>query len=181
MGSRGMKTLHHPGPVLEPRRLALWATGGCDLRIALAEGADLMEDLVAALYGHGVESAGLVILGGALARVSFMTGRPDESGFRAATHNGPWELEGPLTLIGGGAIFGPDQAGRPLLHCHALFSVPDGRVRGGHLRQGFCPLGPEGLLVLAQALEGAAFKVVHDPETNFPIFHPATAAEGILE
>ena len=181
MGSAGMKTLRHPGPVLEPRRLALWAQGGCDLRIALPAGADLMEGLVAALCGHGVESAGLVILGGSLARISFMTGRPDDSGKRAATHNGPWDLEGPLTLVGGGAIFGPDQAGRPLLHCHALISGPDGRVRGGHLRQGFCPLGPEGLLVLAQSLQGAAFQVAQDPETNFPIFHPATADGGVLQ
>lgn len=176
-----MKTLRHPGPILEPRRLALWASGGRDLRIALPEGADLMEGLVAALNGQAVGSAGLVILGGSLARASFMTGRPDESGARAATHNGPWDLEGPLTVIGGGAIFGPDQKGRPLLHCHALFAGPDGRVRGGHMRQGLCPLGPGGLLVLAQALEGAAFKVARDPETNFPIFHPATAAGDVLQ
>ena len=176
-----MKTLRHPGPVLEPRRLALWAEGGCDLRIALPAGADLMEDLVTALRENGIESAGLVILGGALGRVSFMTGRPDDSGNRAATHNGPWDMDGPLTLVGGGAIFGPDQAGRPLLHWHALFSGPDGRVRGGHLRQGFCPLGPQGLLVLAQSLEGATFKVAHDPETNFPIFHPASVDGGVLQ
>ena len=176
-----MKTLRHPGPVLEPRRLALWAEGGSDLRIALPAGADLMEGLVAALCGQEVESAGLVILGGTLTRVSFMTGRPDESGNRAATHNGPWDLEGPLTLVGGGAVFGPDQTGRPLLHCHALFSAPDGRVRGGHLRPGLCPLGPQGLQALAQSLEGAAFKVAHDPETNFPIFHPASVDRGVLQ
>lgn len=181
MGSTGMKTLRHPGPVLEPRRLALWAQGGCDLRIALPEGADLMAGLVASLDAAGVQSAGLVVLGGILARVSFMTGRPDESGNRAATHNGPWDLDGPLTLIGGGAVFGPDQEDRPLLHCHALFSGPDGRIRGGHLRQGYCPVGSGGAVMLAQALEGAAFKVTHDPETNFPIFHPTTAAGEILQ
>ena len=176
-----MKTLRHPGPELLPRRLAAWAEVGRDLRIELPEGSDLMNGLVAALTALEIESAGLTFLGGSFARVSFMTGRADETGARAATHNGPWDLAGPLALLGGGAVFGADEKGAPLLHCHALFAGGDGVVRGGHMRPGLCPLGTEGLVAMVAGLKGAGFQVAHDPETNFPIFHPKTAGGEVLQ
>ena len=166
-----MTRLRQPGPVLQPRRLAAWAEDADDVLIALPAGADLMEGLVAALTGRGFQQAGLVLLGGSLASVSFMTGRPDDSGHRVATHNGPWDLEGPLTLIAGNAILGRGPEG-PLLHCHAVFATASGELRGGHLRPGLVPLGPGGLRALASCPQGAGFQVAEDEETNFAIFHP---------
>ncbi len=68
-----------------------------------------------------------------------------------------------------------------MLHCHALFAGADGEVRGGHMRPGLCPLGPDGLVAMVAGLKDAGFQVAHDPETNFPIFHPKTADGEVLQ
>jgi hypothetical protein len=137
-----------------------------------------MEGLVDALSALGVAQAGVVFLRGDFSRVAFMTGRPDTSGRRAATHAGPWTLDGPLILLGGSAIVGLDGDDRPLVHCHTFFSGPDGAVRGGHMLAGRCPLGDGGLLGLACCPIEAGFKIALDRETNFPIFHPLTHLSG---
>ncbi len=162
--------MQHPGPALEPRQIGQWAAGGREFTLKLPAGADLMEGLVATLQGLDVAQAGISFLGGGLAEVGFMTGRPDDSGYRIATHDGPWQLPGPLTLLGGTAILGLDAEGKALLHCHGLFADATGKVRGGHLRPGECPLGPEGLMAVASCPQEAGFRIAFDPESNFPIF-----------
>jgi hypothetical protein len=133
-----------------------------------------MDGLVDALSALGLVQAGVVFLRGDFRAISFMTGRPDMSGRRAATHAGPWTLDGPLTLLGGSAIVGLDGEDGPIVHCHTLFSGPEGVVRGGHMLAGRCPLGDRGLLGLACCPVEAGFKIALDRETNFPIFHPLT-------
>ncbi len=165
-----LRTLQQPGPALAPRGLLRWSGAHRDLRIRLPVGADLMDGLVAALSGAGIEQAGMVLLGGDLARVAYSTGRADETGYRVATPHGPFECEGPLTVIGGSALLGRDKTGAPLLHCHAVFADRAGRVLGGHLRPGRCPLGPAGLTASAACPGEGGFQVADDAETNFPIF-----------
>ena len=93
-----------------------------------------------------------------------------------------WDLAGPLSLLGGNAILGRGAEAAALLHCHAVFATPEGRLRGGHLRPGRCPLGPGGLRALAACPQGAGFQVAEDSETNFSIFHPfRLAADGTRE
>ncbi len=161
-----MSRLKQPGAPLQPRRLAAWASGVTDLLITLPAGADLMTGLVEALADRGIEQAGLVLLSGELRAASFMTGRPDVSGHRIATHAGPWDLAGPLRLLGGNAILGRG-ASFALLHCHAVFATPEGRLRGGHLRPGHCPLGPGGLRAPPPARKAPASRW---PRTARPIF-----------
>lgn len=167
--------MQHPGPALEPRQIGQWAEGARAFTLKLAAGTDLMEGLVETLQALGVAQAGINLLGGELAEIGFMTGRPDDSGYRIATHNGPWHLPGPLTLLGGTAILGLDAEGAALLHCHGLFADAGGKVRGGHLRSGECPLGAAGLTAVASCPQGAGFQVAFDPESNFPIFQTLNA------
>ena len=167
-----MRYLTHPGAPSEPRQLTQWASGVQDRIVRLQTGADLMQGLTQALTAAGFTQAGIVLIEGSLARTSFMTGRPDNSGYRVATHNGPWSREGPLTLIGGSAVLGLDESDAPLLHCHAYFADVTGAIAGGHMRSGECPLAAGGLTALACCPSGAGFKVAFDRETNFPIFHP---------
>ena len=81
-----MSRFTQPGKALHPRRLAAWSAGCRDLLIALPAATDLMTGLVSALTERGIAHAGLQLLGGDLEAASFMTGRPDESGHRVATH-----------------------------------------------------------------------------------------------
>ncbi len=170
-----MRLLDHPGPVAAPRHLIAWGEAGPSYRLRVAEGDDLIGALIRELTRLDVRSAGAVLLGGSVARLSFMTGRPIEAGEterRVATHNGPHEIACPARVIGGNAILGADAEGRPLVHCHALFADRDGRVCGGHLLPDGCLAGPEGIALHVAALEGTGFQVAHDAETNFDIFHP---------
>lgn len=170
-----MRTVAHPGAPLQPRRLVAWAAGAGELRVTLAEGADLLEGLTAALAGRGITDAAVQLTGGGFARMQYLTGIPDASGRRVATYSAPTTLAGPVTLIGGSAILGRDKAGAPLLHCHLVVVDRAGRVHGGHAPAGACTVGPEGLTARAAVLAGAGFRVADDPETDFTIFHPAEA------
>ncbi len=167
-----MHFLTHPGPAEEPRQLFQWDEGGRDVTVTIDEGDDLMEGLLAALGEIGVSQAGVQLIGGSLASVSFMTGGPDKSGERVATHQGPWRIEGPLTLLGGTAMIGLDTQGQAMVHGHAYFADSEGEIKGGHLRAGECIAGPGGIEALAACPQRAGFKAALEKETNFPIFHP---------
>ena len=101
-----MHYLTHPGPAEEPRQLFQWDEGAREIKITISEGEDLMNGLLAAISEIGLSQAGVQLIGGRLAKVSFMTGGPDNSGNRVATHQGPWRIEAPLTLRGGTAPAG---------------------------------------------------------------------------
>lgn len=171
-----MRTMQQPGPALEPRRLSQPAEVAAELRIELAPGSDLHEGLVAAFTGRGISDAAIQIVGGAFASMQYLTGQPDGSGARVATYGAPTLLEGPVQLIGANAILGRLEDGQPILHCHAVVADREGRIHGGHLPPKVCTVGAGGLVAWATVLSGGGFAVKYDPETNYPIFHPAEAA-----
>ena len=82
-------------------------------------------------------------------------------------------LSGPITLLSGNAIVGLDAEGAPLVHAHAVMADAEGRVHGGHLPPGECPVGAEGARALAVLHGPVLFAVREDPETNYAIFHPS--------
>lgn len=170
-----MRLLQHPGPVAPARRAIAWGEAAACYRLTIAEGEDLMAGLTDALAQEGVRSAGIVLLGGAVARLALMTGRPTDAGeqpARVAAHSGPHEIACPATLVGGNAILGLAADEEPLVHCHALFVDAAGVMRGGHLLPGRTIAGPGGLRLHASTLARAAFKVGPDRETGFDIFQP---------
>ena len=171
-----MRLIEHPGPVAAQRSLVAWGEAGPSCRLTLAPGEDFINGLVREAKTLGVWSAGVVLLGGCIARLAFMTGRPvgpAEAEGRVATHSGPHEIACPARIVGGQAVLGRDAAGAPLVHCHALFVDAGGRARGGHLVAGTCIAGPGGIRLQVTTLDGAGFRTAHDRETGFDIFHPA--------
>lgn len=170
-----MRLLKQPGPLSPARHAIAWGEAGPSCRLTIGAGEDLMECLITALARAGIESAGLQLLGGVVARLSFMTGRAVEPGggiAQVATRSGPHEIACPATVIGGNAILGRDGEGVPTLHVHATFVDASGAVRGGHLLPGRCIAGPGGLRLQVTAVEGAGFEVGADRETGFDIFQP---------
>ncbi len=75
-------------------------------------------------------------------------------------------------------IVGLGEQGEPKTHCHAVFMDGEGAKKGGHLIPGACIVGPGGLVAWATSGGTADLQVRHDPETNFPIFHPAGATQS---
>jgi len=169
-----MRTMTHPGPALEPRRLALPAAAAAELRVHLPPGSDLHEGLIAVLRGLGIADAAIRITGGSFASMQYLTGQPDASGERVATYGAPTVLAGPVLLVGANAILGRLESGQPILHCHAVVADRDGRIHGGHLPPGVCLAGPDGLTAWVTELSGSGFAVRYDAETNYNIFQPAS-------
>ena len=173
-----MRYLTHPGPVAPQRRDLIWGQPGGEGMIRLAPGGDFMTALPAALAARGIRSGGLILLGGDVARLVFMTGGPDASGARAATPQGPHEIACPAQVLAGHAVFGLNAEGQPFMHCHAAFLAADGRVRGGHLIARQCIAGPAGMLAAVTGIAGAGFRVGPDVETNFAIFQAVSDLAG---
>lgn len=169
-----LRTIKQPGRPARPRILSVPAASAGELRLVIAEGADLLGGLSTSLRKAGVVSAAVALAGGRLRRMQYLTGQPCNDGTRVATYGAPTTLEGPVVLISGNAFLGLDQNGLPIVHCHAVMVDREGRVHGGHLPPGACIVGRGGVIVHAAAIADAALAVRHDDETNFPVFHPAT-------
>lgn len=180
-----VRTIRQPGTPQRPRLLSLKATNGGELRVVVGEGQDLLHGLTQALRRQGIVSAAVALVGGRFQRMQYLTGQPCNDGKRVATYGAPTVLDGPVGLISGNAFLGLDQAGLPIMHCHAVMVDRDGRVHGGHLPPGQCFVGRGGILAHAAAIDDAALAVRQDTETNFPVFHPAmldrtsTRCEGV--
>jgi predicted DNA-binding protein with PD1-like motif len=173
-----MRTVKQPGPPAKPRLLSVADEPGRELRIALAEGEDLLNGLAEALGRAGAASAAVALAGGVFSRMQYLTGQPCEDGTRVATYGAPTLLEGPVLLLSGNAFLGLDQHGKPIVHCHAIVVDNKGRVHGGHLPPGVCAVGRGGIVAHAACFAGAALEVRHDAETNYPVFHPTAASRA---
>ncbi len=168
-----MRQGRHPGEALQPRRLAVAAESAGEYRLRLVAGTELHAGLVRAVTSLGLGQAAVSLIAGSFDRFSYLTGQPDASGARLATYGAPTSPPPPVTLIGANALIGSDGEGAPLLHCHAVVVDADGRVHGGHLPPDLCVIGEEGLTAHVLGLTKGGFAVAYDPETNYPIFHPA--------
>lgn len=173
-----MRQMKQPGPVQSPRILTELCGHSRDVLITLPEGADLLNGLRDAVLSLGGNGAGITLLGGRIDRLHYFTGMPDPSGRRLATYGEPTPLAGPIELLSGNAIVGRDAAGNPLVHGHAVMAEASGKVHGGHLPPGECPVGTGGVRALAVLHDGALFAVREDAETNYSIFHPEQVAEA---
>jgi len=167
-----LREARHPGPAIEPRVLTAAAAADRELRLFLPPGCDLLDGLAAKMQELGILTAGVRLAGGDFDAFSFYTGVPDPSGARAATFSPSHEPTLPVTLVIANAIIGLDEDDQLKSHCHAVFLDGNGTSRGGHLIPGACRIGGTGLAAWATATGDAQLKVRHDPETNFPIFHP---------
>ena len=164
--------MDHPGPVNEPRIVVEQSPYHPEYRVMLPAGVDLLDGLCEALAAQGVRSAGVRLSGGVLSHCRFVTGVPDPSGFRIATHSPANDLAGPVLLISGGAIVGIDAHEHIRAHCHAMFVGRGGEVRSGHLLPGSCPIDEQGIEMWVTPTGEARFETQFDDETNFPLMHP---------
>jgi len=165
--------MQHPGPALEPRVLVEHSPVGAEYRVSLPVGIDLLDGLSVTLAALGIRSAGIRLAGGVLSHCRFVTGIPDPTGFRIATHSPANDLAGPVLIISGGAILGVDERARSRIHCHAMFTGGDGDLRSGHLLPRSCPVAEPGFPVWVTPTGAAGFESCFDEETNFHLMHPA--------
>ena len=165
------RTLAHPGPFGAVRIETLCAGSGRHYRLSLPPGRSLFDAIVEALAGVGVHSASMTLLDGDLSALSFCLARPDATGRVVATYSAP-EAVGPARFIFGNATLGRSPDGAPVVHCHAVFSTPEGGVRGGHLLTERTIVGAAPVKAVATALDGIDLRITYDEETRMQLLKP---------
>lgn len=166
------RRVQHPGVPLEPRVLSTVAAADREFRLYLPPGQDLLNGLAAIMAEMGIRTAGVRLSGGIFDEFSYYTGVVDPTGARVATFSAPHHPALPVTLAIANVVIGLDEDNSLKSHCHAVFTDANTNVLGGHLIPGKCHIGNGGLVAWITASGQAQLKTHHDPETNFPIFHP---------
>ncbi|WP_226629455.1 hypothetical protein [Alloyangia pacifica] len=171
-----LQTLSHPGPRAEARFTALPCRAH-PVALRLAAGMSVEQAVVRGFAEAGFSAGYLRLSQVALARLCYVIPAPAPGDGRAAWYSRTHVLE-PAVIAEAGLHLGCKD-GAPFLHCHGLWSEPEGDRRMGHL------LSPDSVLsedavVTGWGLAGAALEVAPDPETGFDLFtpRPQEAAQG---
>lgn len=165
--------LDHPGPAPACRWAALPCTAQpVDLILPVAE--TLAASVALALAGF--DGGWLVIEGATLASLDFVIPGADPTGAHAAWYAGPHRMgAGTLDHLG---LHAGRKEGAAWLHGHGWFSAPGWRgPRMGHILPLESRLAAP-VRARGWGLTGARLEVLHDPETNFPLFQPVGTAPG---
>jgi len=165
------RTFVHPGPFGAVRIETLCASEGRHFRLALPSGSSLHDGIVDALAGVGVRNASMTLIDGDLDALSFCLARADITRRVVATYTSPQSVRG-ARFIFGNATLGKSSSGAPVVHCHAVFRMEDGRVRGGHLLTEQCIVGAHPVTVVATSLDGFDLRIGYDEETRMPLMRP---------
>jgi len=126
-----MRLLKQPGPV-HPDRIAWFRGAPRSLRFALPAGTTLNEALTGPLVEAGFQSGALVCKDVALNPFRYVTPGPADDASHVAYFSAPRAPIGVSRIDQANAMFGWAD-GKPFVHCHAAWTEPDGRRRGGHI------------------------------------------------
>ena len=165
-----MRTLVQPGPV-HPVQIDSFGGDLVPLRFVLRAGLSLTDALTGPLVEAGLQSATLVVKGGALNPFRYVMPGPADSPAHVAYFTAPREPIGTTRIEQANAIFGWND-GKPFLHCHATWVEPDGQRRGGHI------LPSDSTVCEETEVEAWGFRDIRvatapDAETNFTLFQPS--------
>lgn len=165
------RTLVHPGRYGSLRIEHMQAPAARHFRLALRAGRSLHQAIVDALTAVGVKAASMTLLDGELSTLSFCVAPPDAGGRVVAKYSSPVALAG-ARLVFGNATLGKSSTGDPVVHCHAVFRMADGTLRGGHLLTERTFIACGAVTVLATSLDGFDLRIGFDEETRMPLMRP---------
>lgn len=165
------RTIVHPGAFNPVRIQSKNSVAARHVRLSLAPGQSLFDGLVRPLAEMNIHSASTTILGGYLDNLEYCIVQPDPAGKVVGIYTPP-VLAGRSYIIFGNATLGKNQAGEPVVHCHAAIRGQDGLTRGGHLLTKACIVGPEPISVFVTSLDGIELRVAFDAETSMPLLQP---------
>ncbi|WP_138472209.1 hypothetical protein [Poseidonocella sp. HB161398] len=167
--------LRHAGPRIEPR-IAAVPTAIRHFEIAL-DGSEPLEAAIArAFAAEGFEGGAVEIAGLACSALDYVIPARSEFPDRLAWYSAPRQPRGRAVIREGYASFGRD-GGRPMIHCHGIWELEEGRRALGHLLG--AQTWPEpGQVLQATGFASAVFDRRPDPETNFDLFAATPAGTG---
>ncbi|PPQ29372.1 hypothetical protein CCS01_21740 [Rhodopila globiformis] len=165
-----MRTLKQPGPV-HPERITWFRGQPQPLWFALPAGATLNQALSEPLAAAGLQSATLVLTDVALSPFRYVMPGPADDASHVAWFSAPRAPDGISRIERANATFGW-AGGKPLVHCHAAWTGPDGRRRGGHILPQETIIAEPGEAT-AWGFADIRIQAEADEETNFTLFQPS--------
>ena len=167
-----MRHIQQPGPA-HPERVQAVPARVRAVQVELPRGTTLLDALADAVRAQGATSAVFSLRELPLEPMAFVMPALSDTPRHVAYFSERHAPAGATRIDAGSVTFGLRE-GQPTLHCHAQWTEADGRRRSGHV------LPTESRLqdtssVEGWMLEGAAFEVQPDAETNFSLLQVAPA------
>jgi len=142
----------------------------------LAPGQTLLKSVATAMRDVGGSSAVMRLSGGALDCFAYCMPALSKTSEHAVYFSETYRVEGVVLLEAATVTYGVRE-GQPWLHCHAVWTEPGGRRHSGHLLPDQVQVASE-ILATGSAIQGAAFVVTPDTETNFSLFMPQSTSSA---
>lgn len=165
--------LKQPGPV-PTERVESVATEGREMAFELVPGRTLIEALTGPVFGAGFRGGAATFRGAVLSPFRYVMPGPPQDDAHVAWFSSPRAALGSRIEEANATLGWRD--GAPFVHCHAIWTEPDGSRRGGHI------LPDETIVAEGAPVQGwgiaARISAEPDPETNFTLFHPAPDVEA---
>jgi predicted DNA-binding protein with PD1-like motif len=131
----------------------------------------LNEALTGPLVEAGIQSGTLVFRNVALNPFRYVMPGPADDASHVAYFSAPCAPIGVSRIEQANATFGWAD-GKPFVHCHAAWTEPDGRRRGGHILPQETVIA-EPAEAMAWGFEAIRIQAAADGETNFTLFQPS--------
>jgi predicted DNA-binding protein with PD1-like motif len=170
-----MREIRQPGPPAAER--IQWVEAhGRSFSFAVQPGLPLLEAVRQGFAAQGFASGVASFKSAALGPFAYVMPALSKTPEHAAFYSETYRPQGITRLSTATMTFGA-RDGAPFFHCHALWTEEGGRENGGHIL-------PEETIVAepfevdAFGLDGGLFTAEPDPETNFKLFGPVSAAPG---
>ncbi|WP_407160275.1 PCC domain-containing protein [Bradyrhizobium sp. STM 3557] len=168
-----MREVRQPGsPAAE--RIQWVEARGRGFSFAVPAGVSLLEAVRQGFAAQGFVSGVASFKTGALGPFAYVMPALSKTPEHAAFYSETYRPDGITRLSTATMTFGArDNA--PFFHCHALWTEEGGPQNGGHILPEETVIA-EPFEVEAFGLDGAVFTAEPDPETNFKLFGPVSAA-----
>jgi predicted DNA-binding protein with PD1-like motif len=172
--------VRHPGPASPQRFKSVVSSTSSAFRLCLRTGINLNKVIVDELRMRNIHSAAINMVGGGFSRVSFCLTIPMGRADQIASYTPPFEIATPCDMVVGSGTLGLDEDGEtPLFHFHALLSMDDGTLRGGHIFPETAIVGDVPPVVFIRSLDAISVRRQFDPETNFSLLQPEPKAQAL--
>lgn len=169
------RQLVHPGAP-QPDRFKTVPVSVVNVDAALLPGQTLLEAVTRLIRSLGAQGAAIRLEGGAFKPFSYVMPAAAKDDRHVAWFSDRFDVPGGVRFEEGCVTYG-ERDGQPWLHCHAIWTDPDGTRRCGHLLPDEVMIS-EPIRVIGSAMQDGVFDVVPDPESHFTLFEPRRCAQS---
>ena len=153
------------------RFLSVEARKGRIIPARLLPGTDLVGGIEAVCQEHHISYAYIGCAIGSLQKASYVIPIHAPETVLGIKYGDPFEVEGPVEVLGGQGIVCQSEKGEMLIHFHATVTNPTRQIFGGHFAAGGNPVLATIDLIIVE-VDGAKMMRRYEPSTGFVMFSP---------